>query len=59
MNERIKELYYDPQQPWSLSGLETFYKALRKNRIFVDKEQLRQWLLSQDPYTLHYPKIQA
>ena len=56
-NQWIKDLNYNPAKPGSLWGWETFYKSLQQSNIIVDKDDLKEWLLTQDAYTLHYPKI--
>jgi hypothetical protein len=57
MNQKIKNLYLNPSQPGSFAGLETFFRALKKQKKKVDKEKLLQWLQSQEGYTLHYPNL--
>lgn len=55
MNKKIQNLYLDPSQPGSFSGLETFFHALKSKKKKVDKNKLREWLQAQEGYTLHYP----
>lgn len=57
INKKIQNLYLDPSQPGSYAGLETFFRALEKQKKKVDKEKLLKWLQSQEGYTLHYPYL--
>ena len=53
--ERVKNLYANPSQPGSYSGLETFFRALKNKGINVEKKEVKEWLMSQNAYTLHKP----
>jgi hypothetical protein len=55
--KKIQNLYLDPSQPGSYSGLETFFHALKNQKKKVDKDKLRKWLQAQEGYTLHYPNL--
>jgi len=57
MNQKIQIQYTDPGQPGSFSGLESFYRALKKRGLPVKKKELKDWMLSQKTYTLHRNKI--
>ena len=57
MNKKIQNLYLDPSQPGSYSGLGTFSRALKSQKKKVDNIKLLKWLQAQEGYTLHYPNL--
>jgi hypothetical protein len=57
MNLEIKKKYEDPKQPGSFSGLEAFYRVLKKSHPDVKRDEVKEWLLSQKTYTLHNRKV--
>ena len=46
------ESYFDPKHPASFGGVDNFYKHLDKK---FTRNQIRDWMLKQDAYTLHKP----
>jgi preprotein translocase subunit SecA len=57
MNLEIKKKYVNPKQPGSFSGLESFYRVLKKSHPDVKRDEVKEWLLSQKTYTLHNRKV--
>jgi transposase InsO family protein len=57
MNQKFQRHYTDPSLSGSYSGLESFYRALKKRGLSVKKKELKEWLLSQKTYTLHRNKV--
>lgn len=51
--EFLRDVYYDPSNPASYGGVSKLYAASRKKKI--SKKQVKDWLASQDTYTLHKP----
>ena len=50
----VESIYYNPKHPASYSGLEKLYKVIKQEGKFtISRKQLRQWLKSQETYTLH------
>ena len=47
--KRLEKEYYNPSQPGSYSGLNSFSKG----RSAIKKHHLKKWLQEQDAYTLH------
>ena len=54
-NEILAKHYWDVSQPGSLSGSENFYRALKSKNLPVTRQQVKEWLMSQDAYTRHKP----
>lgn len=42
--------YFDPKTPSSFTGLNSFKKTIKKDK------GLKEWMIDQEPYTLHKPK---
>lgn len=55
MNSKLEKLYYNPENPGSFSGFETFYLNNNKE-IKIPKKKLKAWFESQEAYTLHQKK---
>ena len=53
MNKILEKHYWDVSQPGSLSGSENFFRALKSKKIKIDKQQVQNWLMGQDAYTMH------
>ena len=49
--------YTDPSKPGSFSGINSFYKSLNHKKNKIKVKNVKDWLQSQDSYTLHKPKI--
>ena len=49
----LSKLYSDPSFPGSYSGLERFYQAVKERFPNVTRSEVREFLKSQDSYTLH------
>ena len=49
----LQKLYYDPQFPGSLGGVDRFYREVKKKHPKVKKDSIVRFLKSQPPYTLH------
>ena len=54
MKKVIKNLYENPSQPGSFSGLKTFAKSISKNKFKFN--DIKRVLTSNDSYTLHKQK---
>ena len=49
----LSKLYSDPSFPGSYGGLERFYQAVKERFPKVTRSEIREFLKSQDSYTLH------
>lgn len=57
-NERkyLTSLYTDPKNPGSLGGINALYRKVRHDgRYALTQDQIKEFLLSRDEYTLHKP----
>ena len=52
--EYLKNIYFDPRNPLSFSGIKKFWNGIKKEEK-VTRAQLKNWLLEQDVYTSHFP----
>lgn len=52
--EYLKNIYFDPRNPLSFSGINKFWNGIKKEEK-VTRAQLKNWLLEQDVYTSHFP----
>ena len=52
---KLQKKYYNIEKPGSYSGFYSFNNALHNKRI--RKEDIKDWLSKQEPYTLHKPII--
>lgn len=48
------EKYYNINKPYSFTGLDNFYKSLRR-RYDISKQSVENWLRKQETYGVHYP----
>lgn len=48
----LQSIYYNPEHPGSLGGVEKLYRAVRKEGKFV-LAKIKRWLEKQDSFTLH------
>jgi hypothetical protein len=53
---RFIKYYTDPKQPGSFSGLSSFYRNLKDNKVIFKRSDLEKWIKSEDTYTLHKPR---
>jgi transposase InsO family protein len=53
--ELLKKNYMDASLAGSLSGLQSFYRALKSRGVKISKSKVKDWLQSQETYTLHKP----
>ena len=51
----LKDIYYNIKNPHSYSGLSSFFRETQKRKLGIKKEDIRDWLLQQEEYTLHRP----
>ena len=49
----LRGLYYTPGLPTSYGGFRRLYTEAKRVNSAVTREQVREWLLAQDTYTLH------
>ena len=55
---RLEKLYYDARNPASFSGIDAIYREVNKRRKkskVITRKEIREWLKTQDSYTLHKP----
>ena len=51
----LKAIYYDASHPASYSGLDKLYQAIkREGRFSITKRKLKEWLKTQETYSLHH-----
>ena len=55
MEDQLRKIYYDVQHPAGFSGVQTLYKAARKQNKSITLNQVKSWLQKQNTYTLHKP----
>ncbi|CAB4022867.1 Hypothetical predicted protein [Paramuricea clavata] len=53
----LNKIYYNPKNEASFGGLEKLYRAARatKNNLNISRNDVREWLRSQEIYSLHKP----
>ena len=53
----LSKIYYNPRHEASFGGLEKLYRAAKatKNNLKISRNDVRNWLRSQETYTLHKP----
>lgn len=50
----LHKIYYDPKEPGSFSGVEKLFRKAKKDDKFkITRSQIKEWLRSQETYTLH------
>ncbi len=56
MEKYLSQLYYNPESPASFGGVDSIYRAVKNDRKYqISRNKIRQWLQTQDTYTLHKP----
>ena len=54
--DRLKEIYYDPQDPGSYGGVEKLYRSGKKANVKgLTRNKVKQFLRDQQAYSLHKP----
>lgn len=53
--DSIEDLYYNPARPTAFSGVSRLLSAVRRLDPKVTRQEVTDWLASQDAYTLHKP----
>lgn len=51
----LDSIYHNPKDPGSYSGVDALLERAREDGLQVSKEQIQEYLRSQDAYTLHKP----
>jgi hypothetical protein len=51
----LEENYLNASLPGSLSGLQSFYRALKSRGIKISRSRVKDWLMAEETYTLHKP----
>lgn len=54
-NQFLKKIYYDPANPGSYGGVMRLYRAANRIRKNISKQNVIDFLETQDAYTLHKP----
>jgi hypothetical protein len=49
----LSKLYYNPSYPSSFGGINQFYKSIKNNNLGISRNEVKEWLSSQEPYTSH------
>ena len=52
---KMETVYYTPKIPGSYSGLDAFHKSAKEQGLNVTRNEVRDWLASQDTYSIHKP----
>ena len=56
MDEYLSSVYYDPKRSGGLGGVDRLYDDVKREGKFkISRNQIREWLMKQDTYTLHKP----
>ena len=56
VDEYLSNVYYNPKRPGSFGGAESLYRDVKdEGRFKLSREQISNWLMKQDTYTLHAP----
>ncbi|XP_048589481.1 uncharacterized protein LOC116604600 [Nematostella vectensis] len=55
LDKLLQQIYYDPQQPGSLGGVDKLFRAVRGEG--VGKERVAAWLRGQPSYSRHKPYL--
>ena len=56
MEKYLSQLYYNPESPASFGGVDSIYRAVKNDGKYqISRNKIRQWLQTQDTYTLHKP----
>lgn len=51
----LENIYYDPQNPAGLGGVDSVYRAAKQKGIKVTRKKVEEWISSQETYSLHKP----
>jgi hypothetical protein len=51
LEELMTSLYYDPAKPTAFAGVEKLYKAGKKLRPSLKRDEVKEWLSGQEAYT--------
>jgi len=51
--EQLRKLYLKTSSPGSLGGVNRFYREVKKNHPNITRKQIKEFLKTQSPYTLH------
>ena len=53
----LRVVYYNPESPASFGGVDSIYRAVKKNdaKYQISRNKICLWLQKQDTYTLHKP----
>ena len=56
MDDYLSSAYYDPKRSGGLGGVNRLYDDVKKEgRFKISRNEIKQWLMRQDTYTLHKP----
>ena len=55
VENRLKNLYYDPKNPGSFGGVQAVYRAAKASNNAIRRKDVVKWLQSQNTFTLHKP----
>jgi hypothetical protein len=55
MNQILRQNYFDASLPGSLSGFQSFSRALKKRVVIVAPEKRKEFLRSEPTYSFHRP----
>jgi hypothetical protein len=56
MEDYLKNIYFSPSKPASLSGPDKLYQFVKKDGKYnISKYKIRKWLQRQEPYSLQRP----
>ncbi len=53
--EHLKDIYEDPSQPGSFSGVKSLYNEAKARGLNVTRRDVKEWLSKRQSYTLHKP----
>ena len=53
----LHDIYYDPKSPGSFASIEKLFTEAKKRGLKVSRDQVKDWLLDQESYTLHAPAV--
>lgn len=56
MEQYLQSLYFSPDHAGSFGGVDAVYRAVKnEGKISISRNKIRDWLSTQDTYTLHKP----
>lgn len=53
--QTVKEAYYNPESGAAFGGVDKLYKTVKQNIPGLTRKHVKEWLQSQETYTLHKP----